>query len=311
MAQTLGEMVTEATVVTGRTTPEARNVAKASITRRYKEIANVRDWDAFHREITATVTAGRSTVGLPYHVDSIDSVWNVTAGCPVEPYHPKRMESLFGSDMATSGTLSGYFIAGVRGSILPTTGVATPVTVASTSTQDNVTVVVEGSDENGLPFSITAVVNGTNQIPVTYPSDVSGPLDIESFSKGSTTQGKIVLSEPSLLSVLSVIGAKARDARYTWLRFNAVAGTATSLRVQANIPPDELVADEDIPLIRGCEPVLVRGAIADIYRFLQSYQKARSEEQMFQILKEELMTKAALSDPPGQIVPLNYRQWEV
>lgn len=311
MAQTLGEMVTEATLQVGRTSAEARTVARASINRRYKELAVAHNFPAFHREISATVTAGRSTVGLPYEVESIESVWNTTVDCEIQRFSPAQTEHYYGPDMATTGALYGYFIAGIRGSIQATTGSATTLSVTSSSTQDNVGVTVEGHDENGLPFTMTATVNGTGAIPLTYPSGVAGPLDIDAFSKGSTTQGKITLSEPSGVGTIGVIAAKAREARYTWLRFNAVADVATAIRVQAMIPPDDLTADDDIPIIRGVETVLVRGATADLYRFLQAHQKAMAEENLFQGLKDEFLTRARLEDPPIQIVPLNYRSWEV
>ena len=310
MAQTRGEMVTEATSIVGRTSPEAIAVVQGSINRRYKEVATAHEWHEFHREIEVTVTSGQSTVGLPYEVENIESIWNLTIDCPVERHSARMTEHYYGIDMATAGALYGYFVAGVRGSIQATTGSATTLSVSSSSTQDNVGVTIEGHDENGLPFTMSATVNGTGAIAVAYPSGVAGPLDIEAFSKGATTQGKITLTDATA-GTIGVIAAKAREARYTWLRFNAVADTAVSLRIQAKIPPDELTADDDIPLIRGVEPVLVRGATADLYRFLQRHQTALVEERLYQSIKDEFVTRAILREPPGQIVPLNYRDYEV
>lgn len=308
MAQTRGEMVAEACRLVGRSSAEAIAVAQDAINRRYKEIANAHEWHEFHRELSATVTASSGTVGLPYEVENIESVYNVTESCEVVPMSPAMTEHHYGTDLANAGGIYGYFIAGVRGSIQATTGSSAVLSVASSSTQDNVNVTVEGHDADGLPFSMTATVNGTGAIPLTYPSGVTGALDVEAFSKGSTTLGKITLTDATA-GVIGVISAKAREARYTWLRFNALAGASTSLRLQVKIPPDELTADDDIPLIRGCEPVLVRGVSADLYRWLQSHQKAMADERLYQGLKEEFVTRAMLRDPPAQIVPLNYRQY--
>jgi hypothetical protein len=132
---------------------------------------------------------------------------------------------------------------------------------------------------------------------VSYPSGVSGPLKVDSFSKNAVTVGKITLSELSGGGTIAVIAAGAKEARYTWLRFNAAAGSAVSIRVHATIHPEDLSADDDIPMLRGVEPVLVQGGAAAIYRWLQQHQKAVFEESIYQSLRDDYVTRGQLLSP--------------
>lgn len=299
MPQTLESMALEAGEMVGKTDTHHLSVCRKAIKRRYREISQAHEWPELAREITVTVASGSGTVALPFVTEVIQSVWNATQSEPVDRISIREMESIYGDQMAVAGLQCRYAIQGVFGSnanlLTPFTA---PVFVKSNSANDSCVVRLEGyTVSTGLPFFSTGTVNGTSQIFLGFDALTQlNNLSVTAFTKDVDTVGAVTLEQSGVSGALAVIAPGQRYSRYTWLRFNALASAATSMRIQCIVTADDLTDDNDIPIMRGVEAVLVVGAAADLYRYSQMHQKAMLTEQVYQQMKRDYIDRGILLD---------------
>lgn len=295
MARIFGDIVSEAGELLNRTDPQMRTVLKQSVNRRYREILQAESWPELHREITVTVSAGESTVGVPFEAEIVRSVYNTGASLMLERLDPVAMDQRFGATLDTTGTLRHFSVTGVRGTYAnPIAG--TQMVVRSSSSEDSCLVRITGFSSDGEPFDASATVNGTNYaillpLPVNYPGG-----EVLTFTKDNDTAGRIQLLQAIPPNIMGYISANERAARYTWLRFSTASDVDVSLRVQAVVYPPDFEDDNDVPILRGIEHILVIGAEADGYRYLREHQKATGEELRYMELVRDYLHRRNAED---------------
>lgn len=285
MAQTFGEMKTEAGRLSGYQTPDAFTLYGDSINRRYRDILTRHSWPDLDTDLTVTVSAGENSVGIPIEGGLIRSIYNTTASQFMERVDPVEMDQRFGEQVDDSDSLRYYAVHGNRGAFKEMA--AGTISVASTAAADAVAVRVRGFDGAGFPFDLEGNVNGTNSVGILDSTMTVAGSKVMEFTKAADTAGNILLYSNATL--ISKIGPNERSARYNWIRFLSSASTDTVLRVNLKVFPTEFDDDKDVPVLRGIEHILIVGATADGYRKLQQFSKALAEEVRYEQLLENYM----------------------
>lgn len=291
MSQTLAEMASEAAVQFGDTSTALTAVFKAGIRRRYARVLQRLGYPETNRTINVTVAAGESTVGIPIKGAAVRSVFNSTRNCQVQNMTQEGFDSMVGDLAGDSGAIRYYVNEGHRGVYRSFTTSDLGLFIVSTEAADVGTIRVTGYNDPdgtlaGQPFTATASLSGTTPVSIYDPGTLDG-VTIETFTKSVDTVGVIFLQGNSGADEAGALGPTERSAQYTWLRFDSAADTATSLRVNCRLRDTGLQNDEDVPILRGIEHILVEGAIADGLRRHQQHAKARLQENLFMSLLDD------------------------
>lgn len=282
---------------------------------RYNRIVRAYPWPALVRSYTLTLTASTTDYALRRDVGDVLNVFDQTNGREIKHrdlanHYRFRAPTFEIAGNILTGQPEFYHHIGEK-SAKALLSTSDTIRIVSTSSSDISPLVVRiHGESNGVEVAETLVGNGTSNRDGSISFDSGSEIRVSVGTSDGSIQdpaGVITVKETTSGTTLAQLAPDERGFRYKWIKIHptpASSGTQPTLLIWYKKRVRPLSDDNDAPEV-DCADEIVEGVVADALWEDGQEASARTQEEKFRQLVNELFVASQPANRNIQFVPEN------